>query len=59
MIQPHRSDEERASMHALKENHIIVWELVTAAALTNVFGSVFNHRANSMSSVGHVRKDCG
>jgi hypothetical protein len=45
-------------MHALKENHRIVWDLVTAAALTNVFGSVFNHRANSMSSVGHVRKDC-
>ncbi len=45
-------------MHALKVNRRIVWGLVAAAALTNVFGSVFNHRANSMPSAGNVRKDC-
>ncbi len=45
-------------MHTLKENHWIVWGLLTAAALTNVFGSVFNHRANSVPSAGHVRRVC-
>ena len=45
-------------MHTLKENHRLVRGLVTAAALTNVFGSVFNPRANSVPSAGHVRKDC-
>jgi len=45
-------------MRTLNENSRIVWGLVTAGALTNVFGSVFNHRANSVASVGRVRRDC-
>ncbi len=58
MIQPHRSDEERASMHTFKDEHRVVPSLVTAVVLTNVFGSVFDRRANSVPSAGHVRKDC-
>ena len=45
-------------MHTFKENHRLVRGLVTAAALTNVLSSGFNHRANGVPSTGHVRKDC-